>query len=79
MQYIQDNGYAMKQMWECDWERLKKEDPAVKALVKDMQRPCDGQFKMTEETILGAAMEDRMLGALEVWIFSSVGGLLWFR
>jgi hypothetical protein len=32
-------------MWECDWERLKKEDPAVKAFVKDMQRPCDGQFK----------------------------------
>jgi G:T-mismatch repair DNA endonuclease (very short patch repair protein) len=42
MQYIQDNGYAVKQMWECDWELLKKEDPAVKACVKDMQRPCDG-------------------------------------
>jgi hypothetical protein len=66
MQYIQDNGYAMKQMWECDWERLKKEHPAVKAFVKDMQRPCDGQFKMMEETILRAVMEDRMFGALEV-------------
>jgi G:T-mismatch repair DNA endonuclease (very short patch repair protein) len=66
MQYIQDNGYAVKQMWECDWERLKKEDPAVKAFVKDMQRPCDGKFKMTEETILRAVMEDRMFGALEI-------------
>jgi G:T-mismatch repair DNA endonuclease (very short patch repair protein) len=67
MQYIQDNGYAVKQMWECDWELLKKEDPAVKAFVKDMQRPCDGQFNMTEETtILRAVMEDRMFGALEV-------------
>jgi hypothetical protein len=53
-------------MWECDWERLKKEDPAVKAFVKDMQRPCDGQFKMTEKTILRAVTEDRMFGALEV-------------
>jgi hypothetical protein len=30
-----------------------------------MQKPCDGQFKMTEETILRAVMEDRMFGALE--------------
>ena len=52
IQYIQDNGYLVKQMWECDWERLKKEDAAVKAFVTDMQRPCDGQFKMTEEIIL---------------------------
>jgi hypothetical protein len=52
-------------MWECDWERLKKEDPAVKGFVKDMERPCDGQFKITE-TILRAVMEDRMFGALEV-------------
>jgi G:T-mismatch repair DNA endonuclease (very short patch repair protein) len=51
IQYIQDNGYPVKQMWECEWERLKKEDPAVKAFVKDMQRPCNGKFKMTEETI----------------------------
>ena len=65
IQYIQDSGYPVKQMWECDWERLKKEDPAMKAFVKDMQRPCDGQFKMTEETILRAVMEDRMFGALE--------------
>ena len=66
IQYIQDNGYPVKQMWECDWERLKKEDPPVKAFVKDMQRPCDWQFKMTVETILRAVMEDRMFGALEV-------------
>jgi G:T-mismatch repair DNA endonuclease (very short patch repair protein) len=66
IQYIQDNGYLVKQMWECDRERLKKKDPAVKAFITDRQRPCDGQFKMTEETILRAVMEDRMLGALEV-------------
>jgi hypothetical protein len=83
IQYIQDNGYPVKQMWECDWERLKK---AVKAFVKDMQRPCDGQLKMAEETILRAVMEDRMLGALEVdmelffkqpWCPLIVGCMLW--
>jgi hypothetical protein len=63
IQYIQDNGYPVKQMWECDWERLKK---AVKAFVNDMQRPCDGRLKMAEETILRAMMGDRMFGALEV-------------
>jgi hypothetical protein len=44
------------------FERLKKEDPAVKGSVKDMQRPCDVQFKMTE-IILRAVTEDRMFGA----------------
>jgi G:T-mismatch repair DNA endonuclease (very short patch repair protein) len=42
IQYIQDNGYPVKQMWECDWERLKK---AVKAFVKDMQRLVMGSLR----------------------------------
>jgi G:T-mismatch repair DNA endonuclease (very short patch repair protein) len=41
IQYIQDNGYPVKQMWECDWERLKKENPAVKAFVKGVSVKCE--------------------------------------
>jgi hypothetical protein len=37
LETCQDNDYPVKQMWECDWERLKKEDPAVKSFVKDVE------------------------------------------
>ena len=53
---IKDQGYDVKQMWECEWGRLKKQDPELKAFITD-RRPCDGQFKMTEETILQAVMD----------------------
>jgi hypothetical protein len=33
---IKDHGYDVKQMWECDWERLKKQNLELKAFVKDM-------------------------------------------
>jgi G:T-mismatch repair DNA endonuclease (very short patch repair protein) len=61
---IKDQGYDVKQMWECEWGRLKKQDPELKAFITDRQRPCDGQFKMTEETILQAVMDEKLLGAL---------------
>jgi G:T-mismatch repair DNA endonuclease (very short patch repair protein) len=44
---IKDQGYAVKQVWECAMGRLKKQDPELKAFITDRQRPCDGQFKMT--------------------------------
>jgi G:T-mismatch repair DNA endonuclease (very short patch repair protein) len=61
---IKDQGYDVKQMWECEWGRLKKQDPELKAFITDRQRPCDGQFKMTEETILQAVMDEKLFGAL---------------
>ena len=66
IQYIQDKGYPVKQMWECEWGRLKKQDPELKAFVKDMQRPCGGEIKMTEDTILQTVMDEKLFGALEV-------------
>jgi hypothetical protein len=50
----------------CEWGRLKKQDPELKAFIPDRQRSCDVQFKMTEETILQAVMDEKLIGALEV-------------
>ena len=30
------------------------------------QRPCDGQFKLTEETLLQVVMYEKLFGAMEV-------------
>ena len=62
---IKDQGYHVKQMWECEWGRLKKQDPELKAFTTDRQRPFDGQFKMTEETPY------RRHGREAVWCFGS--------
>ena len=32
---IKDQGYDVKQMWKCEWERLKKQDPELNALITD--------------------------------------------
>ena len=64
--YIKEEGYEVKQMWECEWERLKLRDPQLNVFVRDRQRPCDRYTTMTEESILQAVMEDKLFGALEV-------------
>jgi hypothetical protein len=53
-------------MWECEWERLKKQDPELKAFVKDMQRPCDRYSTMREDSILQTIMDEKLFGALAV-------------
>ena len=63
---IKDQGYDVKQMWECEWERLKKQDPELKAFVKDMQRPCDRYSTMREDSILQTIMDEKLFGALAV-------------
>ena len=63
---IKDQGYAVKQKWECEWGRLKKQDLELKAFITDRQQPCDGRFMMTEETILQAVMDEKLCGASEV-------------
>jgi hypothetical protein len=46
---IKDQGYAVKQKWECEWGRLKKQDLELKAFITDRQQPCDGRFMMTSK------------------------------
>ena len=50
----------------CEWGRLKKQDPELKAFITDKQRSCDVQFKMTKETILQAVIDEKLIRALEV-------------
>ena len=66
IEYLKDRGYDVKQMWECEWERRKKEDNHLKDFVKTLKRPCDAYYTMTEDQILQAVMNDQLFGALEV-------------
>ena len=33
MQFLRERGYRVVEMWECQWNRLKTEDPDVRAFV----------------------------------------------
>ncbi len=35
-QRMRQAGYVVEEMWECEWNRLKKEDPEVKAFVESL-------------------------------------------
>ena len=37
IEYLKDQGYDVKQMWECEWERRKKEDNHLKDFVKTLK------------------------------------------
>ena len=63
---IKDQRYDVEQMWECEWERLKKQYPDLKAFITDRQRPCDRYSTMSEDSILQAVMDEKLFGALEV-------------
>jgi hypothetical protein len=53
-------------MWECEWKRLKKQEPEMKAFITDRQRPCDRYNTMSEDSILQAVMDEKLFGALKV-------------
>ena len=63
---IKAQGYDVKQMWECEWKRLKKQEPEMKAFITDRQRPCDRYNTMSEDSILQAVMDEKLFGALKV-------------
>ena len=53
-------------MWECEWKRLKKQEPKMKAFITNRQRPCDRYHTMSEDSILQAVMDEKLFGALKV-------------
>ena len=66
IEYIQENGFNVKQMWECDWRRMRRQDPELSQFVASMKRPCDGMYKMNREEILKAIRQQWIFGVAEV-------------
>ena len=49
-------------------EKAIKETQELEQFVNSMKRPCDNKRKMTQDQIVQAVMEDKLFGALEVYI-----------
>ncbi|KAK3705281.1 hypothetical protein QZH41_008170 [Actinostola sp. cb2023] len=65
-EYIQDHGYEVVEVWECEWRRIKKTNPSVKQFLNSkFQRPLDTKWTMTEQEILQAIRDQQLFGVVE--------------
>ena len=65
-QYIRDEGYTVTEMWECEWRRMRKTNPAVKEFVETkFHRPMDHYRTLTQHQILQAIQSEQLFGVIE--------------
>jgi len=65
-QYIQDEGYHLVEMWECEWRRLKRTNRSIRNfLTHEFQRPLDSYSNLTSEQILTGVLNGSLFGVVE--------------
>ena len=63
--YIQQCGYNLKEMWECEWKKIKTQNPVLRQFLRRFRRPLDYQQTMTEDQVLEAVKEGTLFGMVE--------------
>ena len=65
-QYLEQLGYKVVSIWECDWRKEVNNTPAIKEFLQAFYRHTYGQNKeMTEDDILNAIKQGKMFGFVE--------------
>ena len=64
-------------MLECEWERLRKQDPELKAFITDRQRPCDRHSTMSEDSILTGRHGREAVWWLVLWKSIFTSRMIW--
>ena len=65
-QYLEQLGYKVVSIWECDWRKEVNNAPALKEFLQAFYRHTYGQNKeMTEDDILTAIKQGKMFGFVE--------------
>ena len=64
--YIVEQGYHLREIWECRWRRLKITNSAVQQFLSTkFQRPLDHQKNLTKEKIIRAISDESLFGVVE--------------
>ena len=63
--YIRQCGYQLIEMWECEWKKMKTENPALQQFLRKFRRPLDYKQTMNEQQILEAIQEGSLFGLVE--------------
>ena len=64
--YITQCGYRLEELWECEWQFMKKQSPELRAFIKQkFRRELDLKRTMTEEDILQAVKQNTLFGMVQ--------------
>ncbi|XP_066264599.1 uncharacterized protein [Branchiostoma lanceolatum] len=63
-EYLREEGYKVIEMWECEWQRLKR-NQEVSAFLAGRKTPTETKYKLLKEEILQAVREDELFGVVE--------------
>ena len=64
--YIVEQGYHLREIWECRWRRLKRTNSTVQQFLSTkFQRPLDHQKNLTKEKIIRAICDESLFGVVE--------------
>ena len=64
-QYIEELGYEYVEMWECQFQTLKRSDPAVQHYFQTRRSPLDKFKSVTPQKILQSVQNDELFGCIE--------------
>ena len=63
--YIRQCGYNLVELWECEWQQKKKQQPELRQFVRKFRRPLDYKCTMTEEQVIAAVKEGSLFEMVE--------------
>ena len=63
--YIEDAGYELLEMWECEFQQLKRNNKDLQKFIHTIRPPLYQKTSMTHEEILQAVLEDQLFGCVE--------------
>ena len=63
--YIQQCGYNVKEIWECEWKEMKRNDNSLRQFLRQFCKPLDFKKTMTQKTILEAVKTNALFGMVE--------------
>ena len=63
--YIQQCGYNVKEIWECEWKEMKRNDNSLRQFLRKFCKPLDFKKTMTQKTILEAVKTNALFGMVE--------------
>ena len=65
-EYIQNEGYTVVELWECEWRRMKKTNPLLRRFLdSEFKRPLDQCWTLTQEQILESVVNESLFGVVE--------------
>ena len=64
-EYIEGSGYEVISIWECEFERMKRQDPNIREFCKNLNFTVDRRFRLDEDTIISEIRDGKMFGMIQ--------------